>query len=118
MARAVILTQTGPGSTPWQLLNQQITPFEVGFNCIVTGTVSAYSIDLTNKSPLQTVPWGTIGGGSPTTPTPAAYNPTGFSSLAASTNLNLAQPCIAWRLTITTGTGSVKAEAVQAGIRN
>lgn len=118
MARPVIVTQTGAGSSAWQVLNMHITPFEVSFNCVVSGTVSAYQIDLTNELPLQTVPMDTIGGGSPTTPTVDAYNPTGFSSLAASAYVTLNDPAFAWRVTIITGTGSVKVEAVQAGIRN
>ncbi len=118
MARPVILTQTGVGSSPWQVANSHITPFEITFNVVVTGTVSAYSIDLTNQSPLQTVPWDTVGGGSPTTPTVDTYSPTGFSGLSASGVLTLNDPCFAWRATITTGTGSIKVEAIQAGIRN
>jgi hypothetical protein len=117
MARPFTLTQTGVGSSPWFVLNPHISPFEVTLDCTISGTVTAYSIDVTNQSPLQTVPWDTVGGGSPTTPTVDVYNPTGFGSLSAAAVLYLNDPCFAIRVTIGTGTGTVKVEGIQAGIR-
>lgn len=114
---AATVGTNGVGSTPWQLLNNHITEFMVGFDLVLTGT-AGFQIDLTDDSPMMTVPWDTVGGGSPTVPTPVPFNPTGFASLSASANLTLTEPCLAWRLTIASGTGSVRATAVQAGIRN
>jgi hypothetical protein len=115
---AATVGTNGVGSTPWQLLNNHITEFMVGFQLTLKSGSAGFAIELTNESPMQTVPWDTVGGGSPTVSTPTAFSPTGFGSLSASANLTLTEPCLAWRLTINSGTGVVEAAAVQAGIRN
>jgi hypothetical protein len=103
------------GSTPWQLLNNHITPFEVSYQLTLTGTAT-FEIELTDDSPMMTVPWGITGsGGSPSVPVPTPYN---LGTLSTSTNVALSQVAVAWRLTILSGAGSVQIRAVQAGLRN
>ena len=119
MARPQTVTQTGVGSSGWNVVNPHISPFEVYFDCVTTGTVTTYAIDLTLQSPLQTLPWDQVGGGSPASPTIDTFNPSGFSGLNTSTTLTLNDPVFAWRITIPSGggTGSVRVTALQAGIR-
>jgi|SRR5215472_2029616 len=122
MARPVSITQGPTGSSAWQLLNNQITPFQVSFQCTVTaaasGPTGSYSIDVTNQTPLSSIPAGGPYVGSPTTASPTGYNPAGFSGLTANAVLYLTGPALAWRLTVPTGSNTVRVDAVQAGIRN
>jgi hypothetical protein len=123
LARPVSITQGPTGSSAWQVLNSAIAPFQVSFQYTVTpaatGPTGTFSIDLTNQTPLQSIPASGSYGYSPTTPTPAAYNPTGFSNLSASGVAYLInQPALAWRLTVPTGTNTVRVDVVQAGIRS
>lgn len=103
------------GSTPWQLLNNHLTPFEVSYQLTLTGAAT-FEIELTDDSPMMTVPWGITGsGGSPSVPVPTPYN---LGTLSTSTSVALSQVAVAWRLTVLTGTGSITVRAVQAGLRN
>jgi hypothetical protein len=122
MSRPVSITQGPTGSSAWQVFNDAITPFSVSFQCSVTtgasGPTGTYSIDLTNQTPLQSIPAGGSYVGSPTTPTPTPYNPTGFSGQSTNQVITWGFPAVAWRVTVPTGTNTVRVDMVQAGIRN
>lgn len=100
MSQPVSLTLTGVSISPWKNVNWRQSPFSLAIACTVTGTVT-YSIETTMSDYLAGVT--------------AIVTPTAITGLAATAYLTSTTPVRAWRLNILTGSGSVTAEAVQAG---
>lgn len=88
--------------SPWKNLDTYATPFAVEIDCQATGTVT-YSVELTNSDYLT--PGVTV-----------IVQPTTVAAATASSRLALASPTRAWRVNMTAGTGSIVAEAIQAGL--
>jgi hypothetical protein len=104
--RQQIVTKTGTGSSPVIATDTYISPFNVGFGVVVTGTVN-YTVQHTFDNPQTNA------------------NPTWFShptvaSVTVSQDGNYAFPVAAIRVIINsvsgTGTGSVTMTVIQAGI--
>src|ERR1700680_1620776 len=111
------LGTNGTGSTPWQVPNQHITPFELAlaFN-ILSGVVTA-SAEVTEDSVLAPISIYSPGY-SQTPPVPLA------TAWAGMLNLNGADSALVntliggWRPTSTAGSGVAQLTGRQAGIRN
>lgn len=100
-------TQTGTGSTDPIMLDMVRNPFQVGFGCIVTGTVT-YTIEHTFDN-LQEIAPGS-----------ATWFPHPDAALVGATSSQdgtYAFPVRAFRARVTAGTGSVTVKALQAGHR-
>lgn len=104
MARPVIVTQTGVGSSHAEQLDHHLNPFQVGFGCIVSGTVN-YTIQHTFDDP-QTV---TV---------PTWFNNFSVTAQTANQDGNYAYPIQAVRVTVNSGTGSVTVTFLQSGIHS
>lgn len=113
---AVTLGTNATGSTAWQVPNQHVTPFQIGFECDLLSGAATFSIETTNNSPLAPLPIYQAGY-STTLPVPNAFPVTGLTALTGNAQGSVSGvPIAAWRLTVTAGTGSVQATAQQAGI--
>jgi hypothetical protein len=96
-----IVSQTGSGSTSPLVMNTNISPFNVGFGVIVTGTVN-YTIQHTFDDPAI--------GFSTWFPHPTV------ASQAANADGNYAFPVTGIRLTVNSGGGTAQLKLIQAGI--
>lgn len=95
------VTQTGAGSTTPFVMNTNISPFNVGFGCVVTGTVS-YTVQHTFDNPaVGFTTW---------------FDHPTIAAQSTSKDGNYAFPVTGIRLTIASGGGSVAFSLVQAGI--
>jgi hypothetical protein len=100
--RQQIITKTGTGSSPVIATNTYISPFNVGFGVVVTGTVN-YTVQHTFDNP-QTV-----------------ASPTWFShpTVAAATTSqdgNYAFPVAAIKILVNSGAGTARMTLIQAGV--
>ena len=92
------IVQTGVGSSAWYALNPNISPSNVSVACTVSGTVN-YSVQYAYDNP-------------PTT----AWNDTLVQGYTVSAVAIQDQPVSYVRITIASGTGTVSAVVLQAGI--
>lgn len=101
------------GSSPWNLVNYDISPVNLSFGGVVGGTVN-FTVEYTYDDPL-------LQGGSnfpPRAPAvPTAWALTAITGKAADTDGTINDPIYAWRVTVNSGTDPVTVTAVQAGIR-
>jgi len=109
----VQFTISAPGSSNWVMPTYSISPFELQIVTTVTGTVS-YNVEYTEDdfftpSGCATIPWPPAG-------TPTVVAALSASTTSASTSINF--PVRGWRVTLVSGTGSVKVQGAQAGITN
>lgn len=95
-------SKTGTGQTNVWVPDYRLCPFMIGLQCIVTGTAT-YNVEFTldDEAATQTN-W---------------FIYTGFSALTASAAGIFEIPCRGMRVNITSGTGSVTINFVQAGRR-
>ena len=106
-AGALTVGTNGVGAGPWIIPNWHISPVNIGFGTIVTGTVN-FTIQYAMQDPSGTYPSGAA------IPTP--FDMTDLASKTANTAANWVAPIAAWRVKINSGTGSVTVSALQAGI--
>lgn len=92
--RRQVVTQTGVGSTAWLPVNSQQGPFNMGFGCVVSGTVT-YSVQHTFDDVFTP---GTVLN---------AFDNLLVTGMTDNQDGNYAYPVSAIRLTVTAGTGSV-----------
>lgn len=96
----------GVGSTPWQSINMNVSPSNVGIGAVTSGTVN-YTVQYTYEDP-NNLPSGS------TYPVPF-----GISALTLqTTNVDGSLSTPAWgiRAQINSGTGSLRLDWIQAGI--
>jgi hypothetical protein len=98
--RAVSITQSGVGATPWKNLDTYANPFSVNVVATIQGTAT-YNIEATSTDYLSGL-------------TPNIVILTSAATTGGTTSIT--SPYRAWRLNVTATTGSVTAEAVQAGL--
>lgn len=108
MAQPRYVSQTGTGSSDWQIANTDISPASFGIAVLVSGTVT-YTFEYAYEDPSGTYP-------NPTGAQPTAFALTALSSKSANTDSSIAFPIAAWRITVTAGTGTAQAVVIQAGI--
>ena len=96
-----IVSKTGTGSTSALVMNTNITPFNVGFGVLVTGTVN-YTVEHTFDDPaIGFTTW--------------FPHPT-IAALAVNADGNYAFPVTGIRLTVNSGGGTATLKLIQAGI--
>ena len=97
------ISLTGVGSSTPMIINVNVTPVNIGFVAVVTGTVSAYTIQYSMDDPNSST--GLVN-----------WFATSISAASATANGNLTYPITALRISIATGTGSVALTMTQAGV--
>ena len=95
------VSKTGVGSSASLVMNTNISPFNVGFGVVVSGTVN-YTVQHTFDDPYS--------GFSTWFPHPT------IASQAASADGNYAFPVTGIRLTVNSGGGTATLKLIQAGI--
>lgn len=93
--------QTGVGSTEWIPCNLNLTPFNIGFGVVVSGTVN-YTVEHTFDIPSGS---------------PAVFPHPSVAAQTTNKDGNYAYPVRAIRLTVNSGTGTATLTAIQAGSR-
>lgn len=95
------VSQTGTGSTSALVMNTDISPFNVGFGVVVTGTVT-YKVQHTFDDPsVGFTTW---------------FDHPTITGLSANADGNYAFPVSGVRVTVTAGGGSATMNVIQAGI--
>lgn len=94
--RPVTLTQTGTGSTNPYTADYYVTPFNIGFGVVVSGTV-----DYTVQHTFDGTNW---------------FNHPNVVNQTAAADGNYAFPVLQVRLTISSGSGSATMTLIQAGL--
>ncbi len=99
----ITISKTGTGRSAIVGPDSFQNPFNIGLLITVTGTAT-FSIELSMDDPMTSTPstWAAA---------------TGFSALTASTIGSITIPCHALSINVTSGTGTVTALIVQAGVR-
>lgn len=113
-AGALKVGTNGVGSSRWLFLNYNAQPFQVGVQVVVVGTVT-YTVEWTSDplfghySPGIGVVWNTPA-------TPVAFADSILTGAAANGEASRTAPCRAVRVTVNSGTGTVSAHVIQAGV--
>lgn len=113
----VTIGTNGVGSSGWQSVSRDITPFAMSFAVIVAGTVN-FTVQYTYDDPnagsdgdIQAYPLGTK--------VPTAWDLTALAAKTANTEASIGSPTLgpinAWRITMNSGSGTATATATQAG---
>lgn len=100
--RQQIAAQTGTGSSPVIATDTYISPFNVGFGVVVTGTVN-YSVQHTFDNPQ-------------TNPSPTWFTHPTVNALIVSQDGNYAFPVAAIKVLVHSGAGTATLTVIQAGI--
>lgn len=115
-ASTVTAGTNGVGSSPWYVVDQHLTPFQVKLAANPTGTVN-YTVEHTYDDPnWQSTPWNTTVEPNSNRPPLAWSHPTMQGQTAKSEGSYTDGPIEAIRLTTNSGTGSVQFYMTQAGI--
>lgn len=114
---AVTLGTNTTGSTPWFVPDAFIEDFNIGFQTVLVSGAATYSIEVTQENVKMPIPIYQSGY-SQAMPVPTAYGWPGLSALAGNGNGAVNTPIAGWRLTVTAGTGTVRATALQSGLVN
>lgn len=104
VAGAITIGTNGVGSTPWFVVDIDVSPMEFGIGCVISGTVT-YSVEYTYDDPNEPFT-GTF-------PTPWVLG--AISSETAAADSAISQPIRAIRATVEAGTGTLYASILQAG---
>ncbi len=119
-ASTVTIGTGSVASSPWFGWSHEMAPFQVGMACEVSGTAT-YSVEHTYDDPNAAQP----GAPQPNANTPPlAWTDPSLSAQSAAAQGSLPAPngvpsvVFATRLTVTSGTGTVTFQAIQAGITN
>lgn len=122
---AMTVGTNGVGATPWQIINWNANPINLGIGVLVSGTVD-FTWQYTFEDPSGTFPYpltatsGYINTAQPQhaiTKFPTAFNLTALAAKSANTDSSITTPIAAWRLQINSGTGSATACVIQSGIQ-
>lgn len=122
---AIKVGTSGVGSTPWQPINWDANPINLGIAVLVSGTVNytwQYTFEDSNgyfPYPLAATS-GYINTETPQraiTKFPTAFDLTALAAKAVDTDSVLTVPVAAWRLKINSGTGTATVCIIQSGIQ-
>jgi len=100
--RQQIISKTGTGSSPVIATNTYISPFNVGFGVVVTGTVN-YTVQHTFDNP-QTVA------------SPTWFDHPTVAAKTANFDGNYAFPVAAIKILVNSGAGTARMTLIQAGV--
>lgn len=101
--RPITQSQTGVGTTTAVPMDHYISPFNVGFGVVVSGTVT-YTVQHTFSDVFNT------------SVVPTWFNHPVIAAQTANQDGNYAFPVTAMRLNVTAGTGTATITIVQAGM--
>lgn len=101
--KPITISLTGVGTSSPIVVNTNVTPVNLGFVAVVTGTVSAFTIQYSMDNPFSST--GLVN-----------WFATSISGASATANGNILYPVTALRISIATGDGSVALTMTQAGI--
>lgn len=105
VAGTVTVGTNTTGSSPWFVVDKDFAPMQFGIGCVVSGTVT-YSVEYTYDDP-----------NAPYTDTvPTTFTLTAFSAATATADGSVLSPVRAFRVTVSSGTGSVKTVIIPAGL--
>lgn len=108
LAGAVTVGTNTTGSTPWKNPSWHLTPFEIDYTTDVLSGSVTYNLETTLDNYFK-----------PATPTVVPIvRPTVINGATGSSDLQITSPIRGWRATVTAGTGTVRAKAIQAGLTN
>lgn len=117
VATTVTVGTTAVGSTAWQVPNRHITPFELSVMVDLTSGAATGTIEVAIDEVLAPISIYSTGfNTAPPVPSPVAWPSLTNVVGAASGVIN--EPIAGWRLTVTAGSGTLKATGIQAGISN
>lgn len=108
-AGAVKVGTNTTGSTRWINPSWHVAPFSLELDASVSGTVT-YQLEYTLSDYYTPTP----GTGAP--PSGVVVRSTAVAGATGNSSLALAAPIRGWRVTVTSGTGTVTVESIQAGI--
>lgn len=97
----------GVGSSLWNYVNQHVSPVNIEFSGVVQTSPINYSIQYTYDDP-NNLPAGVAA--------PQPFNHPTIVNLTSSLDGPTNDPIMAWRLLVNSGTGTVRATGLQAGI--
>lgn len=101
--KPIKISVTGVGASAPIIINTNVTPINLGFVAVVTGTVSAYTVQYSMDDPNSST--GLVN-----------WFATTISEASATANGNILYPVTAIRTSIATGAGTVALTLTQAGI--
>jgi len=101
--KPITISVTGVGASSPIIINTNVTPVNLGFVAVVTGTVSSFTIQYSMDDPNSST--GLVN-----------WFATSISAASATASGNILYPVTAVRTSIATGTGSVALTLTQAGI--
>ena len=101
--RPITISRTGAGSTAAVPMDHYISPFNVGFGVVVTGSAT-YTVQHTFDNVFDS------------TVTPTWFNHPVIAAQTTNQDGNYAFPVTAIRLTVTAGAGTATMTLVQAGL--
>jgi len=101
--KPITISLTGAGVSAPIIVNTNVTPVNLGFVAVVTGTVSAYTIQYSMDDPFSST--GLVN-----------WFATSISGASATTSGNILYPVTALRISIATGPNTVALTMTQAGI--
>ncbi|UOF80361.1 hypothetical protein [Caudoviricetes sp.] len=100
----ITISQTGTGRSAIVVPDSFQKPFNVGIQLSLSGTAT-FSVEVTMDDAMNT-------------PASAVWSAvTGLSALTAGTVASMTIPCHGLSINVTSGTGTVTAKIVQAGVR-
>lgn len=110
IANHVTIGSSATGSTDWIMANFHLTPFELDVVDQLTGSVT-WNLETTNDTY-----WTTPPGPGDATPQPNVTAVVNGATIAQAATID--SPVTGYRFTITAGTGTLAAQAIQSGISN
>ena len=106
-AATVSVGASGTGSSLWNYVNWHVTPTNIEYACMLTANLATFGIQYTYDDPNNLA----AGQG-----TAFAFNHPTLNSIATSSDGNSNDPITAWRLLVSSGTGTIRVSTIQAGI--
>ena len=104
---AGVSTTGGVGSSMWNIVNWHAMPSNISYGCILQSNNATFSIQYTYDDPNNLPPGVTV---------PTAFNHPIITNATASIDGFSNDPITAWRLTVSAGTGIIRAIGIQTGI--
>lgn len=120
-ASTVTVGTNAIGSTPWVLANRHVTPTMIGLAMEFPSGSATASAEYTLDPITAPIPSPIAGGApaaayAPNSPNPNINTVTGLSAVSAYADAVVQDTITAWRLTVTSGTGTAQLSGQQAGI--
>ena len=104
----ISVSKTGTGRSAAIAVDNFLNPFNVGIGAAIPSGAATFNVEYSFDDPMDA--GYTVAGAT-------WYVASGFSGVTASTGGSLTVPCKAICINITSGTGTVTAQIVQAGTR-